>query len=524
MSVFKQYNQDLQYILPPSINDLLDKEHPVRLFNSIMDKLDIKTLENQYKGGGASSYHPRMLLKILVWSYLNNIYSCRHIEDCLKHNISFMFLSGMQTPDHNTIARFRGKRLTKAIKPIFISIAQELVSEGLIDIKELHIDGTKIEANANKYSFVWRKTIRYHKERILKQLNEIYDYIAKVGYLNDNMAIPDIKNIDSNKVNKIINNIQTSLDKLEKENPEIAKEEEYKKVKKRSKNLIKVYPELFCKYDEYEKTLAGRNSFSKTDTDATFMRTKDDHFMSGQLKPCYNLQIAVNNQYITNYSLYPHLADTSTLPSFISLIKEENKIVPEKIIADKGYASDENYTYLEDNSINAIIKYNTYDTEKALNKKKPFIPDNLHYNTKEDCFICPMGQKMFKIGVKEKTTDNGYKQIYDVYEAQRCEGCPLLGICHKASGNRKIDVNHKLRKYKKEIKEKFTSIEVSNLYRKRKIEVEPVFGNLKHNKKFKRFNLRGKVKCMVEMGLLCLSHNLKKLILNMNIEKTLRFA
>ena len=158
--VFKTYNQDQLSLLPPSYDDLVPKNHPVRIVNIIVDRLDISALEKGYKGGGTSSYHPRMLLKVIIYAYLRNLYSSRKIEQALQENVHFMWLSGQSKPDHNTINDFRGKRLKGELKKIFNQVVLLLASEGIINIKDIYVDGTKIEANANRYTFVCGKNIK----------------------------------------------------------------------------------------------------------------------------------------------------------------------------------------------------------------------------------------------------------------------------------------------------------------------------------------------------------------------------
>ena len=178
--VYKAYDQDQLSLLPPSYDELVPANHPVRVVNMIVDRLDISSLERTYKGGGTSSYHPRMLLKVIIYSYLRNLYSSRKIEQALQENIHFMWLSGQSRPDHNTINDFRGKRLKGELKKIFNQVVMLLAGEGIINIKDLYVDGTKIEANANRYTFVWGKNIKNSRERIKKQLKEIWSYVEKV--------------------------------------------------------------------------------------------------------------------------------------------------------------------------------------------------------------------------------------------------------------------------------------------------------------------------------------------------------
>jgi hypothetical protein len=256
----------------------------------------------------------------------------------------------------------------------------------------------------------------------------------------------------------------------------------------------------------------NRNSYSKTDTGATFMRMKEDHMKNGQLKPGYNLQVSSNNQYIVHYSIHQNTTDTATLIPHLNQYSEQYNIKPEVVTADAGYGSEENYAYLENNDTTAYVKYNHFDNEQneEYSSKKPFSTDKLHYNAGRDCYYCPMGQKMHNAGEYIKTTANGYKQTITKYRAQNCGGCPLKGMCHKAKGNRKIEINHELNRLKRQVKELLNTDEGIRHRKQRPVDVEPVFANIKSNHHFKRFMLRGTEKVAIEAGLLALAHNLRK--------------
>jgi transposase len=209
---FKPYHDKQSMLFPPNLNDMIPEGHPVRIVDSIIDKVDIQSILDTYRGGGSSGYHPRMLLKVLIYAYLKNIYSSRQIEESLKENIHFMWLSGMSNPDHNTINRFRGKRLDGNLKEIFGSVVQMLADEGYLSIKEVYIDGTKVEANANRYTFVWGKAIATQKQKIKEQLEQIWTHVQSV-YKNekDLPPTPDFEEISADKIEKAIAQINDAL-------------------------------------------------------------------------------------------------------------------------------------------------------------------------------------------------------------------------------------------------------------------------------------------------------------------------
>jgi hypothetical protein len=426
-----------------------------------------------------------------------------------------MFLSGMQYPDHNTISRFRSEKLEGVLESIFIEVVKLLVKAGHISLKEVYLDGTKMEANANKYSFVWGNSIKYNKERITEQLKELWLYTQQVNKAEEKENMPqEFGQIDPDSIKEAIENIDKRIANVEAVD---------KKIKQKLTYAKKNWPKNLQRYSEQEEILKDRNSFSKTDTDATFMRMKEDHMLNGQLKAGYNVQIATNNQVILSYGIYQKSTDTTLLASVMDNFEKQYEELPEYLVADAGYGSEENYEYMQDKKINGVVKYNTYDKEMERQKKNILSTEKLHYNKQEDYYVCPMGQHMQYIGQRLRKTATGFEQNISRYRAENCEGCPLRGACHKSKGNRVLEVNHKLNDLKALARENLNSEYGDKLRRKRKTDVEPVFGNIKQNMQFRRFMLRGIKKVAIEMGLLSLAHNFKK-ISTMNFIPTLKLA
>jgi transposase len=453
---------------------------------------------------GSSNYHPLLLLKVLVYGYVTNIYSSRKLAAACQESIYFMWLSSMSRPDHNTINRFRGVRLKNALRSVFEDVVKLLAGEGLLSIDEVNTDGTKIEANANKYTFVWKKSIQTNKEKMAKQLTEIWQYAQKVAADEDKMPEPpDFTEIGHDKVRAAVDLLNKKLD---------GKENTDKKIKDKLKYITKKYPENIAKYEHQEAILGERNSYSKTDTDATFMRMKEDHMKNGQLKPAYNVQISTSNQFIVNYTIHPNPTDTTTLPAHLAQHEASFGKVLKVVTADAGYGSEENYTLLEEKEVIAFVKYGMFDKEQHENhnSKFPFASDKLFYNQEKDCYICPMGQQMDFIGNYTRKTSTGFEQSVKRYQAKNCLTCPLNGACHKSKGNRIIEINENLKRQKQKAYELLNSEEGIERRKKRCFDVEPVFGNIKQNHGFRRFMLRGKEKVAIEWGLLSIAQNLRK--------------
>jgi transposase len=504
--VFKSNLQHQGMLLPPDLSDLIAPNHPVRVVNDVLEKVDITPLLRQYKPGGTSSYHPRMLLKVLVYAYINNVYSSRKIEEAVSQNINYMWLSGMSQPDHNTINRFRGKRLQATLQPIFTQVVILLCEEGLLSIKDLYTDGTKIEANANRYTFVWGNAIKYNKEKMKQQLNELWQYAQSIAATElDDTDPTGFDKIDSEKMSQTIETINTALKGKDVD----------KKVKQKLNYAKRHWPQALERYEQQEQIMGNqRSSYSKTDPDATFMRMKEDHMKNGQLKPAYNVQISTNNQYIACYSIHQQPTDTSTLIPHIEQHIKNFHQKPNNITADAGYGSEQNYQWMEDKHITAYVKYGYFDRDQNenLRSKKPYTVDKLVYNEQKDLYYCPTGQPMTKITTRSSTTKNGFRQKTSAYQAKNCEGCPLRSECHQQQGNRIIEVNHNLNRLKRQASKRLKTKRGIEKRKQRCFDTEPVFANIKHNHHFKRFMLRGIQKVSIEMGLLALAHNLRKKI------------
>jgi transposase len=502
--IFKPDNQNQPALFPFSFDAFIAADHPVRLVNMVIDKLDISDVLVTYKGGGTSSYHPRILLKIIIFSYLNNVYSSRKIEKANKESIYYFWLNGQNFPDHNTINNFRGAKLKDKIEDIFTQVVKLLNASGIISLEEVFTDGTKMESVANRYKFVWRKSVENNKEKLESKIRGILKEVEK--------AIQD--DTDSDEDNEPAAPISSiELDKkIEELNQELSKKQAPKEVIKQVKKLKSEALPKLQEYESHLKKMGDRNSYAKTDTAATFMRMKEDHMKNGQLKPAYNLQLSTEENFITNFSIHQRPGDTATFISHLLAFKEKYGRYPQKAIADAGYGSCENYQFLGENQIESYVKYNYFHKEQSKKFKTDITKvENLYYNAEKDYYICPMGQKMLPISTAWKKTELGYQYEVTTYQACNCSSCPLRGACHKQKGNRQIEVNKKLCIYKQTARENLMSELGVKLRGRRCTEVEQTFGQIKWNKKFKRFLLKGVAKVSVEIGLVAIAHNLQKL-------------
>src|SRR5690606_684613 len=389
----------------------------------------------QYKGGGTTSFHPRMMIKILFYAYLSNIYSCRKIEKALQENIHFMWLSGNSLPDYRTINYFRGKRLKNHIQQLFADVVRMLQALQYVSLQVQYIDGTKIESASGRYTFVWKGSVEKNKAKLEDKIQSVLSGIEsqiREDQSQLNKEQPP-RAVDSKELKERLKDLNAAI------------KDENKATKQVQKQIKKIEEEQLPRLEKYEQqlaTLGDRNSYSKTDEDAVFMRLKDDHMQNGQLKPAYNTQISTEDQFITHYSIHQTAGDTTTLAKHLDGFEQQYEQQSKTVVADAGYGSEENYVLMEAKAIDAYVKYNYFHKEqKRSQKNNPFLVQNMYYNATGDYYVCPMGQRLGHINTGKRVSSNGYEAEVHYYEAQRCEGCPLRGMCHKSQGNRRIEVN-----------------------------------------------------------------------------------
>ena len=497
----KSDNRKQNLLLPPSLDELVPENHMVRVVDAVLDRLDISDILSTYRGGGNSAFNPKMMLKVLVFAYLSNVYSSRRIEELLRRDIYFMWLAGMKRPDFRTINYYRGKRLKEGFDTVFTQVVRLLHEEGFVSLKVQYIDGTKIESVANKYTFVWRGSVEKYDARLKAKTEALLRQIEQ-NHAIENQENPVPEELTAEEVTKRVERIKEKVDadNLGKEERKALKQIETDSVPRMNR------------YREQLETMGSRNSYSKTDPDATFMRMKEDAMLNGQLKPGYNVQISTENQFITNFGIYQRPTDTLTMISYLESFKARYGMQSEEIVADSGYGSEENYEYMFSNGMTPYVKYNMFHVEQRRGyRNNPFRVSNLFYNPDDDFYVCPMGQKLKFIRQEKRYTASGYQQTVSVYRACRCEGCPLRGQCHKSKRDRQIEVNHTLADYKARARELLTSEQGIKHRSNRPIEPEAVFGQIKECGRFRRLRLKGLTGAKIDFGLKALAHNLRKL-------------
>ena len=506
---YHPYTPNQLVLFPQRIDENIAENDPVRIVNAIVDSLNLEAFKKLYKEKGRSPYHPRMMLKVILYAYMNNVYSCRRIEKLLLRDIHYIWLAGYEKPDFITINRFRN-RVKGEINNIFTQVVLTLCSKGFITLDVEYIDGTKIESKANKYTFVWRKSVEKNRDKLMKKISALLDQVEDVIAQDNTVGKNEKVEFTPSMLTDIISELKDSLETP----PAPTDKEEKKKCRERERQVKQLEEHLYKlqEYDDHLTAMGERNSYSKTDPDATFMRMKEDAMNNGQTKPGYNLQIATENQFITNFALYPNPTDTLTFIPFEEMFFSRYGRFAKTAVADSGYGSEENYRFMDGNGTEAFVKYNYFHKEqKPRYKPNPFHPESLYYNKPEDYYVCPMGQHMNRIGIKRGKTGSGYVTESVCYQAARCEGCPLRDQCFKAKGNRIMEVNHRLNEYKRQARERLTSEEGIQHRGKRCIEPEAVFAQIKYNMQYRRFRHFTKDKVTMDFAFFAIAFNIKKL-------------
>ena len=491
----------------------IPKDSPVRLLNAVVERMDLRNIMRSYSRIGRIEYPPRILLKILLYAYMRRIYSSREIERACRENVCFMYLlEGYPPPDHNTICRFRSKYLAGHEQDLLEQMTRLLVSWGFVSMASVFIDGTKIEANANRYSFVWRKSTEKARAKLLtKIVSELPGIVVSSGikwHIPESVEIRHLK-----KLRKKL------CEKRETEGVVLVRGKGHHKTALQ-KALEKV-SEWLGKLKQYARDLhicGDRNSYCKTDHDATFMHMKEDHMRNGQLKPGYNVNVASSEEFIIGNYISADRNDVHTLIPFMERL---GGYQIKNVVVDSGYESEENYCYFELLPETSLYVKPANHEQRKTRKYRTDISrrENMTYDAKTDSYTCAGGKQLTFDYDKKAKSKNGFELTTSVYSCKACAGCPLKEKCIRAGGSKKpleernkvLYVSKRFASQREAMEEKINSEQGKLLRVNRSIQAEGVFAMIKEDMNFRRFLLRGTVKVEVEWTLLSLAYNVLKL-------------
>ncbi len=505
---YTELGETYQLVLPLCLEGLIPDDDSVRLLSHELEELDYTLLYQAYSAKGRNpAVDPKTMFKILTYAYSQNIYSTRKIETACRRDINFMWLlAGQKAPDHSTIARFRTEFLAGACEDLFYQMVRRLATMGELSKETVFIDGTKLEACANKYTFVWKKSVGKWEEKMFAKMEDAVqmlnrDYMQSFGILKESRTADLQRIVDYLKDYCLTHTIVFVHGRGKR-----------KSVHQRYLELFQRFLDRQLLYDLHHSRFGNRNSYSKTDVDATFMHMKDDHMRNAQLKPGYNVQIGVDSEYIVAADIFQDRNDVWTMVPFLKYMEKRLRFRYPSVTADSGYESEEAYDYLERQNQMPYIKPQTYEKWKKRSFKQDISKrENMGYDAERDTYTCHAGRKLLPLYVKKQKSKNGYESEVTVYECTDCSGCPCKEKCTKAKGNKRLYVSKNFIEHRQISYENIMS-ETGIKYRmNRSIQVEGAFGVLKNDYDFQRFLLRGKTKVKLEILLLCFGYNINKL-------------
>jgi transposase len=510
---FKQYSQQQNLLLPPSLSELIGPQHLVRVVNEVVESMDITGLISQYQGGGTTAYHPRMLLKVLLYAYSVKIYTGRKIAQALRQDIHFMWLSAMNQPDFRTINHFRSSKAKEVIEELFKEMLEFLMEHSYIRMENYFCDGSTLRADANQHRMVWKKNAERYKGQAGEKCRELFKQIDELNKQEDNQY--GDKNLEENGSAAVISK-EAITEQVTKLNEKL-KTVTDKKIIRKAGSINKKLRAAESKIDKYEHQLhtsGKRSGYNKTDTDASAMMMKN----KVEILPAYNVMAGCEQQFITGVSVHQNGNDGACFKDHLEQVAMQQPFAPERIIADSIFGTEQNYELLEEKGIENFMKFPSYHAEQKSNyNERIFLKENFIYNASTDSYECPNEKQLVLI---KKYTQihkrSGYTSLIKEYECTNCSGCQFYQQCCKSSteGNRTIKVNEKLDNYKQRARENLDTEKGKILKKQRSIEIESCFGDIKHNMGFRRFHLRGLKKVKAEIVIVAMAHNIRKIYLN----------
>ena len=510
-TLHNNYCNSKQGYLPLFLSDCLDLLDPVLTFDRLMGGIDL----NKYLTDipeyttGRLRYNPVNMLKTVLFGFMTSGYcSLRELEDNCKVNIRFMYLMDHQTPSYRTFGYFINEILQDKIENIFNDINHAIFNDEHVDLQHLYIDGSKFEANANKQTWVWKKAtekFRYKLyEKITAEIEEINAEIAWSGVqiTTNPEYVPDY-------LNEIVEQL-VLLWELDTSTFVYGSGKRKSKEQRHYEHLT-----TFCqKLQEYIQKIEicgpNRNSYSKTDNSATFMRIKTDYMGNDQLLPAYNVQIGVADEYIAVVDVNHYRSDMDCFVPLMEHFKQTYGFYPKYPVADAGYGSYNNYIFCEQNGFEKYMKFPMFKKETKDQKyhEDPFRAVNFRID-EQGVMRCP-NDKAFHFLYRKNVRGNQYGRKEELYECEDCSGCPYAEKCKKTDKNRTVRINQELTSMHQEVIENLESIHGALLRMNRSIQAEGTFGIMKNDRWYKRIVRRGIHSVKLEVLLVAIGHNLHK--------------
>ena len=489
----------------------LDICDPVLAFDEIMEEIRIEQYLKPecYKPFGRPGYSRVNMLKTILFGFMDTGYAAlRELEDRCKVNLRYMYLMDYETPSYHCFGDFINEELKGSIKGIFRAVMQHIQKKDHVDMQHIYIDGSKFEANANKYSWVWKKGTEKARYRLyakittlLNQMSEDLRFTGMHIETNTEYTPECLKEIAARYL--VLTGLELSQFTYGRGHHKTKEQRHYETLSLYTKKLSEYVEKLLICGPE-------RNSYSKTDHDATFMRVKRDYMGNDQLLPAYNVQLGVADEYIVVVDVMQYRSDMDCFVPLMEDFKDLYGFYPKYPVADAGYGSFNNYIYCQMHGMEKYMKFPMYKKETTDEKYRsdPFRAVNFKADT-DGSLICPNGRKL-RFSYQQPVKGNLYGRQEEIYECEDCSGCPYAAQCKKTDNNRTVRLNQELTAMHREVLYNLESIHGALLRMNRSIQAEGTFGILKYDRWYKRVVRRGLDSVKLELYLVSIGHNLYK--------------
>ena len=480
---YTAYGTGYQVCLPMDTEINIPKDDPVRLLSAIIERMNLESLVATYCENGRIEYDPRRLLKICIYGYTRHIISSRNLEQACQEQIQ--------------------QELVRVLMELGeISFEQSAV----------FIDGTKIESVGNRYQFVWKKSVEKNYQKLQATMAEkLPGMLKSVGlrfYVSGEIKVKQLKGIRKRLYARM------KQDGIEKVSGKGAR-------KSNAQKVLEQIEEWMCRITEYLRKIricGDRSSYCKTDTEATFMRLKEDHMCNGQLKPAYNVNVATVSEYIVGTHVSADRTDTKTTIPFMEKLRSAYPV--QRVVYDSGYESEEAYRYFEEHpQLDLYVKPANYEQKKHKKYKTDISRrENMTYDPEGDTYTCSQGKLLHKTGVRNIRTSTGYVSEKTIYECDDCAGCPCKEKCIRSKSkvsleerSKRLEVSKYFAAQRETMEQKISTEAGKTLRLNRSIQAEGVFAYTKTDLQFRRFMLRGTEKVGAEWSLLAMAYNILRM-------------
>lgn len=456
---FKEYDQGQLDLLPRSIHDYLPEGHLAKVVNGVVERMDLRRIQERYSEQGCSAYHPRMMVKVLFYGYAVGERSSRKLAHRLESDLAYMYLAGHQRPDFRTINRFR-KDHVDLLGELFGEIVRVCKEVGMLRVGTIALDGSKFKANASERQWRRKEDLEREIQKILEEAESVDDQEDReYGAGSPYEGLPEVKEAE----------------------------------------------ELRGRLEEAQRRLQeeGRKQINLTDGDATTMYHQNRYPRSS-----YNGQVAVEEEqgWIVGATVSTNPADYSGVVELVEQVKGHLGETPPRVLADSGFSSYENLGYLAGQGIEGYLPDpQKWSVDRGTSKRPEFSKCRFRYDGTTDQYVCPEARPLVLIGSQKDAKGARIK----IYQGTACAGCSRKPECTSSKARRVM--RHAQEDLREKMRERLESPEGKRIYARRQAVVEPVFGHLKHNLGYRRMLLRGKAKVTGEFFLMCIGYNLKKM-------------